>query len=52
VRTEALSYLKKLSQSVEERVKVGAVTISDVAAARASALKAEIMLEALKAAAE
>jgi hypothetical protein len=52
VRTEALSYLKKLSQSVEERVKVGNVTTSDVAAARASALKAEIMLEALKAAAE
>jgi hypothetical protein len=50
VRTEALSYLKRLSQSVEDRAKVGEVTHSDVAAARAVALKAEIMLEALKSA--
>ena len=52
VRTEALSHLKKLSQSVADREKVGEVTHSDVAAASAVALKAEIMLEALKAAAE
>jgi len=52
IRSEALSYLKKLSQQAEASSKVGDMTFADVAVAKATALRAEIALEALKAAAQ
>jgi hypothetical protein len=51
IRSDALSHLKRYSQTVQVRAEVQEMTAGDVAAARAAALKAEIALEALKAAA-
>lgn len=50
-RSESLSLLKEYSRRMEDRWRVGEVTRTDVALARAAALKAEVMLEALKGAA-
>jgi outer membrane protein TolC len=51
VRSEALSVLKQISRHVEGRHRVGEVTRTDVELTKAAALKAEIMLQALKSAA-
>jgi hypothetical protein len=50
-RSQALSYLQRHSKFAVDRHRVGEITRTDVAMAKARALKAEVMLEALKSAA-
>ena len=45
---KALSYLQRLSEDAEGRYRTGEITRTNVALAKAKALKAEIMLQALK----
>jgi hypothetical protein len=51
VRSDALAVLKESIEQTKNRFNVGEVTSTDVAAAKAAALKAEIMIETLKQAA-
>jgi hypothetical protein len=51
VRSNALAVLKEIIEQTKDRYNVGEVTSADVAAAKAAALKAEIMIEPLKQAA-
>src|SRR5262245_33955656 len=48
VRSEALAFLKRFSQYTEQRFNAGEVLRTDLARMKVRALKAEIMLEALK----